>query len=342
MTLASLPSAHARIAAFYARGLVDYLRLRGVDANTLLPEVPMARPEAMAISPEVSLVEWARLLDAATVALGEPDFPAKAGESLQLHHLGALGQVLMNCATLEEASHQLARYIRLLGQIGQPMLTIRGVEAHLLWQWPYPGPAPQSVALFMLAARVRFMRWLSDRPDLNVDACFHGAAPGAAEGFTRVFGGRVEFGAADSKLIFPAAYLMLPVVGAEEKFRGKTREYALPPLPGIASTPALLREIKAVLMQRLSSGRVQLSETANSLHLSTRTLQRKLSELGLHYQQVLDHIRAESAEQLLRDPSIPLTQIAFMLGYSDQSTFQAAYRRWRGVSPGKSRRRQRD
>lgn len=340
MPATSPPSAQAQIAAFYARGLVDYLRLRGVDASTLLPEVPMARPEAMAISPEVSLTGWARLLDAAAVALGEPDFPAKAGESLQVHHLGALGQVLMHCATLEEVYRQLARYIRLLGQIGQPVLTIRGAEAHLLWQWPYAGPAPQSVALFMLAARVRFMRWLSGRHDLNVDACFHGAAPATVEGFTRVFGGKVEFGAAESKLIFPASYLALPVVVADDDFRPDASEYA-ETQPGTLATPPLLREIKSVLMRRLSSGRVHLCETAMSLHLSTRTLQRKLSELGLHYQEVLDQARAESAEQLLRDPTIPLSQIAFLLGYSEQSTFQTAYRRWRGVSPGRSRREQR-
>lgn len=332
------PDANAQLAAFYARGLLDYLQGRGIDPASLVPEVPMARPEAMAISPEISLTDWVRLLEAASRALNEPDLPVKAGESLQVRHLGALGHVLMNCRNLEDVYRQLARYIRLLGQIGQPMLNIQGTQAHVLWQWPYPTPAPQSVALFMLAARIRFMRWLTDRHDLVADACFHGPAPGPLDGFTRVFGGRVKFGAPESKLIFPVSYFSIPVVTADEEFRRQAEARAQAQLQQITHEPQLLRQIKSVLILHLASGRVHLRETAQSLHLSARTLQRRLAEMGANYQQVLDEVRAESTRQLLRDPNIPLTQIAFLLGYSDQSTFQTAYRRWFGTSPGQSRR----
>ncbi|HXG29357.1 MAG TPA: AraC family transcriptional regulator [Nevskiales bacterium] len=332
------PDANALLAAFYARGLIDYLQGRGIDAATLVAEVPIARPEAMAISPEISLTEWVRLLERAAQALGEPDLPAKAGESLQVRHLGVLGHVLMNCRDLHDAYRQLARYIRLLGQIGQPVLTVKDAEAHLLWQWPYPSPPPQSVALFMLAARARFMRWLTDRHDLRMDAHFHGPAPGPLEGFVRVFGGRVQFGQPESKLIFPADYLKLPVVTADEEFRRQAEQRAQEQLQKLTKEPELVRQIKSVLILHMASGRVHLEETARSLHLSARTLQRRLAEIDAHYQQILDEVRAESARQLLRDPSIPLTQIAFLLGYSDQSTFNTAYRRWFGTSPGQTRR----
>lgn len=339
MPRSSAPDANAQLAAFYARGLMDYLQGRGIDAAKLVIEVPMARAGAMAISPEISLTEWVRLLDAATKAVGEPDLPAKAGESLQIRHLGALGHVLMNCSDLEEVYQQLARYIRLLGQIGQPVLTVRGAEAHLLWQWPYPNSAPQSVALFMLAARVRFMRWLTDRPDLRVDASFHGPAPGALEGFIRVFGGRVQFDAAESQLVFPTEYLSLSVVTADVESRREAEERAQAQLQRITKEPPLLRQIKSVLILRMTSGCVHLRDTASSLHLSARTLQRRLAELGANYQQILDEVRADSAKQLLHDPNMPLTQIAFLLGYSDQSTFHTAYRRWFNTSPGLSRRK---
>lgn len=338
----SPPDANAQLAAFYARGLVDYLKDRGVDATTLVEDVPTARAGAMAISPEISLAGWIHLLETASRVLAEPDLPAKAGESLQIRHLGALGHVLMNCRDLEEVYRQLARYIRLLGQIGQPVLTVKDGEAHLLWQWPYASPAPQSVALFMLAARMRFMRWLTDRADLRVDARFHGAAPGPVDGFVRVFGGRVQFGADESKLIFPASYLKLPVVTADEEYRRQAEERAQAMLQQLVKEPPLLRQIKSVLILRMASGRVQLKETASSLHLSARTLQRRLTEVGANYQQVLDEVRAESARQLLLDPNIALTQIAFLLGYSDQSTFQTAYRRWFRTSPGQARRNSQD
>jgi AraC-like DNA-binding protein len=333
------PDAQAQIAAFYARGLVDYLRGRGVDAASLLPEAPMARPEAMAIAPEVSLTEWATLLDAAATALDEPELPARAGASLQVRHLGPLGHVLMGCANLKDAYLQLARFIRLLGQIGKPELTVQGETAHLLWQWPYPTPAPQSVAMFMLGARTRFMRWLSDKPDLVVDVYFHGPAPYRIEGFTEVFGGRVEFDAPHSEMIFPARYLGLPVVTADEEFRQQAEERAQAQLQRLTGDSPLLRQVKGVLLLNLASGRVHLNDTAQNMNVTPRTLQRRLADLDTHYQEVLDQVRAETAEQLLRDPEIPLAQVAFLLGYSDQSTFQTAFRRWTGLSPGAYQRK---
>src|SRR3546814_19659116 len=73
--------------------------------------------------------------------------------SLQVRHLGVLGHVLMNCQTLGEVAEQLARYIRLLGQIGRPEVTVKGDRVHLLWCWPYDSLAAPCIAQFMLGAR---------------------------------------------------------------------------------------------------------------------------------------------------------------------------------------------
>src|SRR3546814_5754795 len=80
-------------------------------------------------------------------------FRSKAGASLHVRHLGVLGHVLMNCQTLGEVAEQLARYIRLLGQIGRPEVTVKGDRVHLLWCWPYDSLAAPCIAQFMLGAR---------------------------------------------------------------------------------------------------------------------------------------------------------------------------------------------
>ena len=91
-------------------------------------------------------------------------------------------------------------------------------------------------------------------------------------------------------------------------------------------------------MQRLATGTVGLADTAAALHVSPRTLQRKLRAQNTNYQAVLDAVRADTAEDLVTGGRTPLAEVAFVLGYNDQSTFNTAYKRWHGTSPGRARR----
>lgn len=329
----------ALIAAFYARGLVDYLRARGVEPAALFTPSQLAMLETAKGAAEVPLAEWIAMLHAAIAARDAPSLPAEAGASLTLRHLGVLGHVLMNCATLAEVYEQLARYIRLLGQIGQPVLSYQGAEAHLLWQWPYNSAAPGEVAQFMLAARATFMRWLAGRNDLVFDAHFHFPRIPDAAVHARLFGGVIRYGQAESKLVFPSAYMALPVVAADEELRRQVEARAQALLATLADGSALLHSLKAVLGTRLAQGRCSLEDAATALGTTARTLQRRLAAERLQFQPILDGVRHERAMLLLQEGTASLSQIAFLLGYSDQSTFQNAFKRWSGVTPGEFRRR---
>ncbi|TJY59931.1 AraC family transcriptional regulator [Sinimarinibacterium sp. CAU 1509] len=329
------------IAALYARGLLDYLRARGVDPTQLYAPDRVAHFQRVGGHVEIPLAEWIAMFDTAVDALGEPDLPLKAGGSLHLRHLGVLGHVLMNCATLEEVYLQLARYIRLLGQIGQPALSLHGDEAHLLWSWPYDSPPADAVAQFMLGARAMFMRWLTNRPDLRYDAYFHFPRPRDTRAYEQIFGGALHFSQPHSKMVFSRDYLTLPVVSADEELRQQVEAQAQSLLQQLSGEPPLLRELRSFLARNLANGRVSLELSAQALGTSARTLQRRLSESNLSFQTALDQVRQARAEALLRDPTVSLTQIAFLLGYTEQSTFHNAFRRWTHCSPGAFRRRQR-
>lgn len=328
---------NTKIASLYAQGLLDYLDKRNFNFKQLdsglLPAIPDERGE----SSETSLPDWIRLLEGAADALEEPYLPALAGADLQPRHLGALGLVLMTCTDLQEAYQQLARYIRLLGQIGQPELRIDGMEAHLIWKWPHRGMPPQSVAMFMLAARMRFMRWLSGKEDLTVEVDLHGKRQGDLSNYQEIFGPKVKFGCQQSVLKFPKSYLALPVVTADESLRQQAEASAQALLQELTGETTLVRNLKRIIAGKLASGKIAIGETSRAIHTSPRTLQRRLEKQNTTYQQVLDSVRAESAAKLIADSSIPLAEIAFRLGYRDQSTFQTAYKRWFSNTPGKTR-----
>jgi len=78
-------------------------------------------------------------------------------------------------------------------------------------------------------------------------------------------------------------------------------------------------------------------EVAQGLHVSTRTLQRKLAEGGASFTEVSEEVRAELAKEYLSDRDVRISEVAFLLGFSEQSSFHRAFRRWTGLAPGRWR-----
>ena len=95
------------------------------------------------------------------------------------------------------------------------------------------------------------------------------------------------------------------------------------------------REVAA----QLANDRARVDDVAAALAVSTRTLQRKLAEAGTNFQAVHDTARQALAEELLRDSRLNLTDVAFMLGYREQSSFNRACRDWFGNTPARTRER---
>ena len=93
-------------------------------------------------------------------------------------------------------------------------------------------------------------------------------------------------------------------------------------------------QVHAAIIRNLANDRVRLSSIAEELKLSPRTLQRKLSDAGASFQQVLDQARFALATDYLRQDGLSLVDIAFLLGYQEQSAFTHAFKEWAGVNPG--------
>jgi AraC-like DNA-binding protein len=98
---------------------------------------------------------------------------------------------------------------------------------------------------------------------------------------------------------------------------------------------------KAAVLEHLPSGEASAEEAARQLHMSPRTLQRKLADADTTYQQLVDDTRRDLALRYIEDPARSLTDITFALGFSQPSAFTRAFRRWTGVSPSEYRSGQR-
>ena len=98
-------------------------------------------------------------------------------------------------------------------------------------------------------------------------------------------------------------------------------------------------QVRRVILAELADG-AEEEAVARALHVSRRTLQRRLADDGTSFRLVLEDLRKELAERYLKDPGNSIVEVAFLLGFSDQSSFHRAFQRWTGASPGRWRREQ--
>ena len=101
-----------------------------------------------------------------------------------------------------------------------------------------------------------------------------------------------------------------------------------------------LRDIRSAIRRALPSGELTIDSLSLDLGVSRRTLQRRLSALDSSFKQSLQNVREELSLRYLDDPRLAITEIAMLLGYSDQASFSNAFKAWRGCAPSEYRRRQ--
>ena len=99
----------------------------------------------------------------------------------------------------------------------------------------------------------------------------------------------------------------------------------------------ILNRAYFVITEQLPSGNVTDESVAEALHMTPRTLHRRLSDEDTNFRNVLNEVRQELAEQYINDPTITLTEISFLLGFSEVSAFSRAFRRWTGKPPSEAR-----
>jgi AraC-like DNA-binding protein len=94
---------------------------------------------------------------------------------------------------------------------------------------------------------------------------------------------------------------------------------------------------RAAIMEQLPSGKVSDESVADALHMTSRTLHRRLKEQAYSFRDLLKDVRQQLATQYIGDDSLTLTEISFLLGFSEMSSFSRAFKNWNGVSPSEAR-----
>ncbi len=327
-----------RVTGAWTGLLSDWLDREGLDAGPL--RMALAR---WASRDNVPVPVWREMLAQGLALVPDRVAPELGvGACVLPGHVGVLGYLVLASDTLGEAMLAYQRYETLFYGASLAEIEVVGDQAEM--RWPSSdnelGQQADGVAI---AALVTFMRRQIDQPPPPSAVSFLEKVDAqTAQAYEAFFGCPVTWNDSHVRVRFPLHYLGLPMPRRDPTLRelldrqARALLRALPESSGHSSNTD--RQLQQVLLKLLADGEPTLARAASAMHMSPRTLQRRLARHQLSWQQWLDRSREQLARQYLADPSLTLTDIALLLGFSEQSAFTRAYRRWSGNSPGRERR----
>jgi AraC-like DNA-binding protein len=308
---------------------------RGASAEQVLAEAGL-QPSALEDGDRLlDLEEVLRLTDAAARATGDDAFGLHLGLAWDLGGgLGLLSYAVLNAPTVATALRNFERYGRVHIQGGRIGLEHEGREALLFYDLGFTDHelARQHVEGSAVVG-LRILRQLVGPQFRLLRVHFAHRRPRDVSEHARIFGAPLRFEQRfDTALAFPAADLERAVVGADRRLLPIVERH-LEELLSLGKGGAWLEQVRVAIARALCDGPPDIGSIAKQLGMSVRTLQRRLDEHGKAYKELVGEVRRDLARRYLADRDTSLTEVAFLLGYSELSAFDRAFRRWTGSTP---------
>jgi AraC-like DNA-binding protein len=326
------------IAGAYVESLLPAATALGLPTQALLEAAGISAERLAAPGYRLPLFNAFRLLQQAERHSQDPLIALRLGLAVRPRSFQVLGYAAMSCATLGEAIQRLQRFEALVWDIGEISLSEEGDRAVLAWRPRRLPWVPRQAVEMALAGWLAFGRWLSEGRALPTLIEFrHPLAAGEAD-YARSLGCPVQGNSERDAVVFPRALLQTPLREADPHLRALMDAQGEAALNADRLQGSLANEVRAALGAGLVHGEVSLARVAARLGLGPRALRRRLAEAGLHLPALLDELRQDLARYYLPRLELSLADIAYLLGFSEQSSFCRAVRRWTGRSAGELRR----
>jgi AraC-like DNA-binding protein len=267
------------------------------------------------------------------------DLPVRTGASMRLDEYGALGLAFKAAKTLGASYSRVERYARLWTSVAE--YELRPATGGTLFILHREGERRLGMRLSneaTLASAVSIARQVCPVPLAPVEVLVSHPAPRSVAAHEEWFGCPVRFGTELDAILYADETLARPNILGDEGISKYLTTQLDAELSEITRAPALVTQTKAAIAQALSEGTPKMAEIARGLGLSARSFHRRLSEHGMSFQSLTEETRRDLAEGLLRDESHSLAEIAFLTGFSEQSAFTRAFKRWVGTTPATYRK----
>jgi AraC-like DNA-binding protein len=155
---------------------------------------------------------------------------------------------------------------------------------------------------------------------------------GRSADYERIFNAPIEFNAGVNELVFDRTEVDAPLPGRSVDILD-ANDRVLENYLAVLNPDEVATDVRKILLSLLPSGKFSRELVASHLHMSTSTLQRRLRDENTNFQELMDNTRRSLAIDYVKERQQSLGDVAFLLGFADQSNFSRAFRRWTGQSP---------
>lgn len=253
---------------------------------------------------------------------------------------GLVGFVAMNSATLGEALGHVVRYVGLWTDDPAIVLDDEGTLRLAHRSRVVDRPGWRAATESFPAEILNGARLLTQTRVCPIEVRFAHAAPPDASALESFFGCPVRFALPSTSMVLRRADLDLPLPKADVQLGAYLRGLANDALARRSGSSSPERDrVREIVAEELPKGLPTLERVARRMATSERTLRRRLGESGSSFRELLDDTRAELARSYVRDRRLPLSEVAFLLGFSEPSGFHRAFKRWTRTTPSAFRRR---
>jgi AraC-like DNA-binding protein len=302
---------------------------------TDLTPVMLADAEAR-VSPAQFCVAWAEALRSTR----DPALALRIAETISPGAFGVVEYVCRSAPSLHEALRQWVRYLGILDDAVEVALVDLGAEVALRVVRESDAPAPAAHEL-CFALLLRRAQHLVEGRVAPISVRFsHPAPAGQLARYRAFFGHKVHFGADQTELSLPRDALDQPLATADPELLAILVATADERRAHATSDPPLTEQVRRALRGAFGQDDAQLEAIARRLGVTGRSLQRRLQDEGTSFQALRDDTRRALANRYLGE-ELSLSEISFLLGFSEPSAFFRAFKRWTGMTPVERRARMR-
>ncbi len=320
------PTILAAVTSAFAEALEPY----GCDADALFHRAGLDKTAAMVPGARYPLSAANELWRLAVEETGDPCIGLYVGRSVRPSALHALGFSWLASSTLLDGLQRMVRYARIANSMVKAEIIIQGGRVRVV---RHADVMLEDAAVDGdLAAVVKMCRAMSSPEFAPELVTMRHADNGHIDQYIEYFKSPVRFEATEDALHFDRETLEQRLPAGNRDLAHANDRVAETYLATL--NPDLVQDkVREILLDLMPSGNVGQDTVARQLNKSASSLQRLLKTEGVTYRQILEDTRHELATHFIRERRYPLSQIAYLLGFSDQANFSRAFKRWPGVTP---------
>lgn len=313
-------------------GHFQALNAFGIPKKKLEEILELSESALVSKDTRVSCLNNIKMIEKGITEIG-PEVPIKLGGLISIERLGICGHILQNCTRLSEAANQFFRYQNLLYAVSA--FTMSYQQKTVVFEHSIRFPIYQThnrilVELAFSAVVTALTQLMGKNPEFK-EFWFTSGKPQHLKYYNESFTGLLKFGQKADAIVMDSDQFnqIIP------ESRPYINDLLMPHADALMARRNHLfsDHVEQIVMENLHEGTVNIEMVSEKLNMSRWTLNRKLKKEGLSFKSCLNTIRKKTAFHYLDKQDVSMTEIAFLLGYSELSSFSRAFKKWTGENP---------